>query len=77
MSKKTWRGVVVTTYQEELFVEAETAQEAELLMYDMANPMGDSYSGDMEVQNLKVVDPKDAQLKTWTDWVQLNAVKRM
>ena len=29
MSKKTWRGVVVTTYQEELFVEAETAQEAD------------------------------------------------
>ena len=52
MSKKTWRGVVVTTYQEELFVEADTAEEAELLMYDKANPMGDGYSSEMEVQDL-------------------------
>lgn len=49
---KTWRGVVVTTYQEELFVEANTAEEAELLMYDMANPTGDGYSSEMEVQDL-------------------------
>ena len=56
---KTWRGVVVTTYQEELFVEAETAREAELLMYDMANPMGDSYSGDMEVHDLKEFKAKE------------------
>ena len=48
MSKKTWRGVVVTTYQEELFVEADTAEEAELLMFDKADPMGDGYSGEME-----------------------------
>ena len=54
MCKKKWRGVVVTTYQEELFVEAETAQEAELLMFDMASPTGDSVSGEMEVQGLKM-----------------------
>lgn len=59
MSKKTWRGVVVTTYQEELFVEADTAEEAELLMYDKADPMGDGYSTEMEVQDLKEFKVKD------------------
>ena len=44
----------MTTYQEELFVEAETAQEAELLMYDMADPTGDGVSGEMEVHDLKI-----------------------
>jgi len=49
---KKWKGVVVTTYQEELTVLANTKEEAELLMYDQANPMGDSVSGEMEVYDL-------------------------
>jgi len=49
---KVWKGVVVTTYQEELTVLADTKEEAELLMYDRANPMGDSVSGEMEVYDL-------------------------
>jgi len=49
---KKWKGVVVTTYQEELTVLADTKEEAELLMYDQANPMGDSVSGEMEVNDL-------------------------
>jgi hypothetical protein len=52
---KTWKGVVVTTYQEEITVLADTEQEAELLMYEEANPMGDSASGEMEVCDLKEV----------------------
>ncbi len=52
---KTWKGIVVTTYQQEITVLADTEQEAELLMYDEANPMGDSVSGDMEVYDLKEV----------------------
>ena len=55
---KTWKGVVVTTYQEEITVLAETEQEAELLMYVEANPMGDSASGEMEVYDLKEVKEK-------------------
>ena len=50
---KAWKGVVTTTYQEELIVLANTKEEAELLMYDRANPMGDSVSGEMEVYDLK------------------------
>ena len=49
---KAWKGVVVTTYQEELTVLADTKEEAELLMYDRANPMGDSVNGEMEVNDL-------------------------
>jgi len=49
---KKWKGVVVTTYQEELTVLANTKEEAELLMYDQANPVGDSVSGEMEVYDL-------------------------
>jgi hypothetical protein len=52
---KVWKGVVVTTYQEEITVIANTEQEAELLMYEEANPMGDSVSGEMEVYDLKEV----------------------
>ena len=50
---KAWKGVVITTYQEELTVLADTKEEAEVLMYDRANPMGDSVSGEMEVYDLK------------------------
>ena len=50
---KAWKGVVITTYQEELTVLADTKEEAEVLMYDRANPMGDGYSGEMIVQDLK------------------------
>ena len=49
---KAWKGVVITTYQEEMAVLANTKEEAELLMYDRANPMGDSASGEMEVYDL-------------------------
>ena len=49
---KAWKGVVITTYQEELTVLANTKVEAELLMYDRANPMGDGYSGDMTVYDV-------------------------
>ena len=49
---KAWKGVVITTYQEEITVLANTKEEAELLMYDRANPMGDSASGEMEVYDL-------------------------
>jgi hypothetical protein len=49
---KAWKGVVVTTYQEELTVLADTKEQAELLMYDRANPMGDSVNGEMEVYDL-------------------------
>ena len=49
---KAWKGVVVTTYQEELTVLADTKEQAELLMYDRANPMGDSVNGEMEVNDL-------------------------
>jgi hypothetical protein len=52
---KAWKGVVVTTYQEELTVLADTKEEAELLMYDQANPMGDSISGEMEMYDLKEI----------------------
>jgi len=52
MKMKKWKGVVVTTYQEELTVLADTKEEAELLMYDQANPVGDSVSGEMEVYDL-------------------------
>jgi len=52
MKMKKWKGVVVTTYQEELTVLANTKEEAELLMYDQANPVGDSVSGEMEVYDL-------------------------
>jgi hypothetical protein len=50
---KAWKGVVITTYQEELTVLANTKEEAELLMYDRANPMGDGYSGDMTVHDIE------------------------
>ena len=50
---KAWKGVVITTYQEKLTVLADTKEEAEVLMYDRANPMGDSVSGEMEVYDLK------------------------
>jgi len=52
MKMKKWKGVVVTTYQEELTVLADTKEEAELLMYDQANPMGNGVSGEMEVNDL-------------------------
>jgi hypothetical protein len=52
---KAWKGVVVTTYQEELTVLANTKEEAELLLYERANPMGDGYSGDMTIDNLEEV----------------------
>jgi hypothetical protein len=49
---KAFKGVVITTYQEEITVMANTKEEAELLMYDRANPLGDSVSGEMEVHDL-------------------------
>ena len=49
---KAFKGVVITTYQEEITVLANTKEEAELLMYDKANPLGDSVSGEMEVHDL-------------------------
>ena len=52
---KPWKGVVITTYQEELTVLANTKEEAELLMYDKANPMGDGYSGEMIVHDLEEI----------------------
>jgi hypothetical protein len=50
---KAWKGVVITTYLEELIVLANTKEEAELLMYDQANPMGDGISGEMEIHDLQ------------------------
>ena len=52
---KAWEGVVITTYQEVLTVLADTKEQAEVLMYDRANPMGDGYSGEMVVHDLKEV----------------------
>lgn len=49
---KAFKGVVITTYQEEITVLADTKEEAELLMYDKANPLGDSFSGEMEIHDL-------------------------
>lgn len=53
---KAWKGVVVTTYREEITVLADTKEEAELLMHDRANPMGDSVSGEMEIYDLTQID---------------------
>lgn len=50
---KAWKGIVVTTYQEEITVLANTKEEAELLMHEKANPMGDAYSGEIEVYDLE------------------------
>ena len=55
---KTYRGVVVTTYQEELYVEASSKEEAEMLMYDKANPMGDGYSTEMEAYDIEEYKPQ-------------------
>ena len=52
---KAWKGIVVTTYQEEITVLANTKEEAELLMYDKANPMGDGVSGDMTAHDIEEV----------------------
>ena len=52
---KAWKGVVVTTYQEKITVLADTKEEAELLMYDQANPVGDGYSGEMVIDNLEEI----------------------
>lgn len=52
---KAWKGVVITTYQEELTVLADTKEEAEVLMYDRANPIGDGMSGEMEVYDVKEI----------------------
>jgi hypothetical protein len=52
---KAWKGIVVTTYQEEITVLANTKEEAELLMYDKANPMGDGYSGDMTAHDIEEI----------------------
>ena len=49
---KAWKGVVITTYQEKLTVLADTKEEAEVLMYDRANPVGDGLNGEMEVFDL-------------------------
>ena len=53
---KAFKGVVITTYQEEITVLANTKEEAELLMYDRANPLGDSVSGEMEMYDLKEIE---------------------
>ena len=50
---KAWKGVVITTYQEELTVLADTKEEAEVLMYARANPVGDGLNGETEVYDLK------------------------
>lgn len=52
---KAWKGVVVTTYQEVLTVLADTKEEAESLMYDRANLMGDGYNGEMIVHDLEEI----------------------
>ena len=52
---KAWKGVVVTTYQEELTVFADTKEEAEVLMYSKANPMGDGYSGEMIAHDVEEI----------------------
>jgi hypothetical protein len=52
---KAWKGIVVTTYQEEITVLANTKEEAELLMYDRANPMGDGVSGDMTAHDIEEI----------------------
>jgi hypothetical protein len=52
---KAFKGVVITTYQEEITVMANTKEEAELLMYERANPLGDSVSGEMEMYDLKEI----------------------
>ena len=52
---KAFKGVVITTYQEEITVMANTKEEAELLMYDRANPLGDHVSGEMEMYDLKEI----------------------
>ena len=52
---KAFKGLVITTYQEEITVMANTKEEAELLMYDRANPLGDSVSGEMEMYDLKEI----------------------
>jgi len=49
---KAFKGVVITTYREEITVLADTKEEAKLLMHDKANPMGDSISGEMEIYDL-------------------------
>ena len=49
---KVFKGVVITTYQEKITVWANTKEEAEVLMYDKANPVGDSVNGEMEVFDL-------------------------
>ena len=53
---KAFKGVVITTYQEEITVLANTKEEAKLLMYDRANPLGDSVSGEMEMYDLKEIE---------------------
>ena len=60
---KAWKGVVITTYQEELTVLADTKEQAELLMYDRANPVGDSVNGEMEVYEVHEVQPNQALLR--------------
>ena len=52
---KAWKGSVVTTYQEEITVLANPKEEAELLMYDRANPMGDGVSGDMTAHDIEEI----------------------
>ena len=39
---KTYTGVVVTTYQQKMTVQANTPEEAMDLMYEQSNPLGGS-----------------------------------
>ena len=49
---KTYTGVVVTTYQQKMTVQANTPEEAMVLMFDQANPMGDGTNGEMVIEKL-------------------------
>ena len=52
---KTYTGVVVTTYQEVITVQANTPEEAMDLMYDQSNPLGGSAHSEATVEKLTEV----------------------
>ena len=52
---KTYTGVVVTTYQEVIKVQANTPEEAMDLMYDQSNPLGSSAHSEATVEKLTEV----------------------
>lgn len=50
---KTYTGVVVTTYQQKMTVQANTPEEAMDLMYENAHPTGDGVNGEMQAYDIK------------------------